>query len=334
MDNEQLLRQIQSDQRATDELIQLLLSFDYDDDEYWNTLDVLHFRGNKDVLDSARQLCQSIIPNERVVGVDILMKIGDSSRMLREAKEFIANILPEDDNTVYLRKHHESVIRQLSDIIGDSREYPKEAISELLPMLDSEQEAKVMQEVVTALGWYIEYHESIIEKLAILVKHPDNEVRYALAMSIKVNHPIAIRTLITLSGDTDEEVRNWSTFALATLTNNENLLVDLPEIRETLYARMYDKYDIVRYEAFRGLVDRNDERVVEEILTEILTETIDDVFADAIINAGIKFGDSRILPALLWIKEYGVYWLDTHHDMNDDEKLITAIAKCLPDIMQ
>jgi hypothetical protein len=37
---------------------------------------------------------------------------------------------------------------------------------------------------------------------------------------------------------------------------------------------------------------------------------------------------------LLWIKEYGVYWLDTHHDMNDDEKLITAIAKCLPDIMQ
>jgi hypothetical protein len=333
MGSEHWMTDKQTDPRPTSELIALALVLDEEEPEYNEVLQVLHFRGTREVLDAAQELCRSLIPKERFVGVDILMKQGESARMLREAREYLATTSPGADRYQGAREHYESIVDQLYDVIGDAQRYPKEAVSILLPMLDSEDDPSVFREVVLALGWYRDYHPTVVEQLARLVNHPDADVRLGLAMRLAINNPVAIEATITLSVDENADVRNWATFALGQLSDDERKPVDSVQIRDALFARTCDEEAIVRYEALRGLVERDDRRVIELMAMEPLEGVLDDTFAEAIISAGKRLGDAQLLPALLWLKEHGRTWGDTHFDMSDDDDLQVAIARCLPETL-
>lgn len=117
MKDDQYFRKIQTDPRPTSELIQLAVSQDDEEHEYYDTLAVLHYRGTREVLDAARELCRSLIPKERLVGVDILGKLGDSARMLREARA----ALMDAETQQFSHDHSTDIVRQLADVIGDAQ---------------------------------------------------------------------------------------------------------------------------------------------------------------------------------------------------------------------
>ena len=64
-----------SDPRSTDELIRIALS-EEDINEAWNEVVVLHFRGNREVFEKAKNLCESNCPQERELGANILGQLG------------------------------------------------------------------------------------------------------------------------------------------------------------------------------------------------------------------------------------------------------------------
>ena len=67
-----------------------------------------------------------------------------------------------------------------------------------------------------------------------------------------------LQTLIGLSGDSEDDVRDWATFALGTLAD-----ADEPELRDALAARLDDPDEATRLEAVHGLAVRGDPRAAE-----------------------------------------------------------------------
>ena len=102
-------------------------------------------------------------------------------------------------------------------------------------------------------------------RLARLSRHPSEDVRHALAYALGGRtDAISTATLVDLSGDVDTDTRNWATFALGALSEE-----DSAAIRDALAARLSDPDDEVRAEAIAGLAQRRDERVVPLILQEL-----------------------------------------------------------------
>jgi hypothetical protein len=72
------------------------------------------------------------------------------------------------------------------------------------------------------------------------------------------------QTLLTLMRDEDADTRNWATFAIGTLREDE----DTPEIRDALFAAIDDPHEDTRFEALAGLAIRRDRRIIARILDE------------------------------------------------------------------
>jgi len=154
-----------------------------------------------------------------------------------------------------------------------------------------------------------------IELLAPLKNHPASIVRWGVAHGIsRHNDPLAIQTLIELSGDEDEEIRDWATFGLGSLID-----ADTPEIREALWARTTDTYNDARAEALAGLARRKDPRVAELLLQELSAEHVDIMF----IDAAEEFADRALLPALMKLK---VRW--PLERVEEEQWLDEAIQSC------
>ncbi len=73
--------------------------------------------------------------------------------------------------------------------------------------------------------------------------HPSPEVRFDVAFALGrfPNDPLSAETLLRLTQDTDEDVRDWATFGLGVLGNT-----DSDEIREALVRRLTDSDEDVR----------------------------------------------------------------------------------------
>lgn len=91
--------------------------------------------------------------------------------------------------------------------------------------------------------------------------------------------PVAIETLIELSADVDDEVRNWPTFELGHLTT-----VDTPALRAALTARLDEEDDEIR----------GDTSVLEQLRRELARPEVIVLFVEA---AG-ALGDASLLPLL------------------------------------
>jgi HEAT repeat protein len=158
--------------------------------------------------------------------------------------------------------------RQLAaDVIAQGRAKDKafsgECVQLLLDVLKREESPKVLSAICNALG----HHRSVnaVDALAKLQVHPDAAVRLAVVHGLSCqDNPVAITALISLSADSDREVRNWATFGLASLTE-----VDSIPLREALLARTTEGDEEILGEALVGLALRGDMRVIQPLLTAI-----------------------------------------------------------------
>ncbi|HEY2794879.1 MAG TPA: hypothetical protein VGJ28_21145, partial [Micromonosporaceae bacterium] len=97
-------------------------------------------------------------------------------------------------------------------------------------------------------------------------------------------------TMIALTNDVDDEVRNWATFGLGTL-----LMVDGTDVRTALWNRCFDSYEEARAEGVRGLARRRDPVVLPMLAQMLAAVEVD----DATIQAAAFLADPSLLGGLM-----------------------------------
>jgi HEAT repeat protein len=214
-----------------------------------------------------------------------------------------------------LKKERELGANILGQLGVPDRAYPEECFSSLKAMLAEETDPDVLQSIGIAYGHL--FDERAVVLLAPLRSHPSEDVRLAVVHGLtRHRNDLAIRSLIELSTDKDEDVRNWATFGLGSMIET-----DTPEIREALFARIADANDETRGEALVGLARRKDGRVFDPLVEELTSESIG-ILA---LEAAEELGDSRLVPSLL---ELQVSWAggETVHTRT----LHRALLNCAP----
>ena len=113
-------------------------------------------------------------------------------------------------------------------------------------------------EVVRAGAWVLSHlnaHSDLGEAALIGLRgSSDAEVRLAVANGLGLGaREAGVETLVLLTRDVDDAVRDWATFVLGQFVEG-----DTAEIREALRARLADSFEDVRLEAIWGLARRRD----------------------------------------------------------------------------
>ena len=179
------------------------------------------------------------------------------------------------------------------DILGQlgvpERTFPKEGCAIVLSMLQKEEDP----EVLTSLGlaaWRL-CDARAIDPVIRLSKHSNSDVRWSAACALPSweDDDRAITTLIGLTSDSDDDVRDWATFGLGSQMER-----DTPEIRDALLRRTSDEDDDTRGEALVGLAVRHDPRVVESLIRELSSDSV----GRLAIEAAKEIADPRLRPVL------------------------------------
>jgi HEAT repeat protein len=225
----------------------------------------------RDVFEEAAGLCANRDPISRAVGADILAQLG---------------------------------VR----MGATDADYPfADESAPILVSLLADADPQVTVSALYALG-HLGRGESAY--LARLASHGSEDVRCALAYALggRPDHA-SIDTLIALSTDQDSDTRDWATFALGALSDE-----DSPALRDALAARLTDVDDSVRGEAMAGLANRQDERAVQPVLRE-LSET-------NVMTLAIEAADAMPRPEFLPHLEA----LSAAHP--GDERILHALSRC------
>ncbi len=194
-----------------------------------------------------------------------------------------------------------------------NRSYPNECFDALSNMLGSESDPIVAASIGVAFGHLGD--PRAIPILLPLRNHTDPDVRFGVVQALTGHdQPEAIAGLIQLSEDADEDVRDWATFALGTISS-----LDTPEIRNALFARTSDPHDDTRCEGLAGLANRKDSRVIEPLLRELTSGHV----SSPVVEAALAIGDPKLYPALVELQRW---WPDA----SDAKLLENAIARCVP----
>lgn len=195
----------------------------------------------------------------------------------------------------------------------------------LVELLQLEQAGPDEPQVVAAIGYALGHldDDRAVPYLIRLADHASEEVRLAAAsglpsaMGWQFEHvyPEAVDALVRLSGDADEDVRDWATFGLGTTGT------DSAEVRSALAARLDDPHEDTRAEAFMALAKLRDDRIVTPLLAELDRDTVGTLEVEA---AG-ESTDPRFFPTLTRIADW---WPDE----GDIWKLQRAINRCNPSL--
>ena len=193
---------------------------EYDDHRPWEAVSALRRIGSRDVLEHAAEWCRSGELLKRARGAAILGDLGKTAE-------------------------------------HPSNTFPDESFIAVTQMLQSEKEVMPLSSAIAALG-----HLDDARAVPLIVDHfqnPAQDVRFSVvcALGSFPNHPLAVQTLLTLTQDPDEDVRDWAVFGLGNLGD-----VDSAEIRDALFNRLNDSNEEVREEAMVGLAKRKDQRVL------------------------------------------------------------------------
>jgi HEAT repeats/HEAT repeat len=129
-----------------------------------------------------------------------------------------------------------------------------------------------------------------------LATHPDAEIRRAAAQVLPAlgqltgddpHHRDAVVTsLIALTRDLDDDVRDWACFALGTQLSD----MDGPRLRDALAERLRDDHDDTRCEALLGLARRADPRALPVLMRRLAAPN---VYALEVESAG-ALGDPSL----------------------------------------
>lgn len=182
--------------------------------------------------------------------------------------------LPEiyDDITTLARSTAPRDQELAAHILGQGRMEHKsmesQCVAELRRILSQASDASLLTSAIHAIGHRRD--AGIVDAVLPFATHENANVRYAVASSLGAcEDDEAIQALITLSRDSDYDVRNWATFGIGTLTER-----DTPEIRDALAARLDEEGEEAHGEALVGLVTRRDPRAIKPLL-EHLNESTD-----------------------------------------------------------
>lgn len=166
-------------------------------------------------------------------------------------------------------------------------ELRQQCANALLELATREKDAPILKSIGIALSHLGDARA--VEAMGPFATHPSADVRYGVVLALSV-HEAGVDTLIQLSGDLDQDVRNWATFALGSQLEQ----VDTPALRDALFARVEEADLELRGEALLGLALRKDPRVIEPLRREFTSGVIT-VLA---IEAAQRLGDSQFAPVL------------------------------------
>ena len=224
--------------KIEDPFAQTLLG-DYDADTPWKAVTALQNIGNREVFDRAVALCSSQNPSERARGADVLAQLGRTAG------------------------HPNNV-------------FPQESFSVISKLVMSDSEPLPLSSAIYALGHI--GNALAVPLVAQHCSHPSPEVRFAVAFALGkfTDDPVAVQTLLPLTRDVDDDVRDWATFGIGALGK-----LDSPEIRDALVSRLNDSFENVLQEAMVGLGRMKDPSVLSSLLFALEQPTVADILIDA-----------------------------------------------------
>jgi HEAT repeat protein len=250
---------------GTDELVARALVLDDDDEaqdeQYWAIVAALQRRGDDEVFEAARELCEEPSDKARCLGVAVLGGIGDAAR----GRPFLEQSLP-------------LVLELCTD---DASE---DLLAACLHALGSLEDPRALGAVIAQRR----HHDPVV-RLA---------VAHALApVAEEPPAPAAVAAVMELMRDPDDDVRDWATFSLGTLFEldtpaiRDALVQQLGDRDEGVVA------EALAGLAARGDTRGND--VLLARLEAAIARPFDDSHvADLILEAAAQLGDPRFGAAL------------------------------------
>ncbi len=217
---------------------------------YWKNISELRTRATEDVYDQAYKLANSEIDKKKIIGIDVLAQLGFDPR-----------------------------IRQ------------KETVDLYFELLENRQN----DDVLFAIFFGISHNNENLTKNQVLKliefkNSENNDVRYSLVSALSgIEHPKAIETLIELSEDRYSSIRNWATFGIGTLSEENN-----DRIINALWKRTKDKHQETKLEAIIGLANRKEVAVKEQIISELK----DGKYTTLLFDAIVELNDKEFIPYL------------------------------------
>lgn len=198
----------------------------------------------------------------------------------------------------------------------DEEEWGREVATVLAGLAVGEHDAAILCCLAPALGFA--RHRLGLPALVGLSTHPDTDVRLEAARALPscaegADGVLLSETLLALMADPDDDVRDWATFGLGTLTD-----LDGPAVREGLVICLGDENLEVRDEALLGLARRRDPRLVPLLLVARLEEDSVGMLA---VEAATYARDDRLFATL---QELTTWW-----DV-DSDLLAEALSACDP----
>ena len=221
--------------RTAEELFSASFEGDYDDDVAWEAVHTLRLRDGDEVYQLAVAYARSEMPIHRARALDVLAQLGVRAPLSEH---------PHFDESVAIAMAH---------------------LTDTNPL------------VVHSAAWAVAHlgGEVATSALVGLRDHIDAGVRLAVAFAMaRSERPDAIRTLMNLMEDDDDEVRNWATFGLG----NAGAIAGPPvrvgtldsiEIRDSLRKRLSDSFADVRDEAIWGLALRREPAALRLLLDRL-----------------------------------------------------------------
>jgi HEAT repeats len=193
----------------------------------WQALNELRIRGEVETYNRACSMCFDSRPEIREMAAQILSQLGPS------------------------------------DVPAPLR---NQAVPLLLELLTKDPSPCVRSAAAFGFG-HINAHDVARDALVAAARDPSPAVREGVAFALSEDDdPSAISTMIRLMDDIDEDVRDWATFGLGTLHED-----DSPTIREALFKRITDPFEEARLEAYAGLAARRDKRILARLIEELET---------------------------------------------------------------
>jgi HEAT repeat protein len=158
---------------------------------------------------------------------------------------------------------------------GEAQPVAAESVALLRTMLHNDAEPRVLGTIGYALGQI--GLPARVDLMCPFAEHSSADVRYAVVAALLGSDDArAVATLIALSRDADDKVRDWATFGLGSQLGPQDPeqrtdpgVVDTDALRDALAARLDDPHDDTRCEAIVGLAMRRDPRVLTLLRDEI-----------------------------------------------------------------
>jgi len=223
------------DTQEVEALFAQTLVGDYEGEGAQKAVTALREGGSRDIFDYAAAWCSSDDPLKRARAAAVLCQLrrASAASALAERPEWMFR-----DETYLL----------------------------VAKMLERERHPLVLESAISALG-----HLDNVEAVALILRymdHPDEDVRFSVAFALGCfpNDDEAVKGLLILSLDPDEDVSDWAVFGLGVQGD-----VDSPEIRQALLRSLEDANINVRDEAVLGLGKRRDQRLIP-VLWAMLNE--------------------------------------------------------------